>query len=1521
MEKVGKNFNQEWGNHIARQFRRAWNGQLPVEEFSRLLEPSFVFHFHGQIICGIPKYHDFIRQARQTTKNLDVIEEFVLSQDNLVLLFFRWSSEQWHQDVVAGGRLSNFCKVVFRVEDGKIAEIWEQAPDFLYLLGKIKQKEIMRYPLVIEENLLIQEKEGLYPANDPQTTMMSNLFKRMNDCFLGRSSLRNMKDIQNKDMTFYNGDTQGSGVEAWKTFAYALHSCLGSHSPKRFDDLYIRNGDELTVFLRANSEHESPYILRCANGLVASLKLKERDGKIQMLATHLENYIPFLDTDFSNHKTRIRDLFHGRREPVVEPVTGFDHPQRGKMKRVAVAASPESFDTGEEQVAIVGMAGRFPKCNSIEEYWEALVSKKNLFSETPPKRLYIQQGTKIRYAGFIDDVDLFDAPFFQILPSEAEYIDPQQRLLLEEIVQCIADSGHPSSDYSGPRTGLFVTTLSEDYKKLLQDKGLILSPLSWGGNEMAMFPPKIARFLNIQGPCHYINAECASSLVAIHEASSLIRQGSIDQAIIGATNLFLHPYGFAVREETLLTTEPFPRLFSKQSKGQLRGEAIVSVILKSLSKAIEDKDFIYGIVAGSAVNNSGKTLSLAAGNVEQQAKVITEAWGQANIQPSDVSLIECHASGVRGGDFAEIAAIKQAFNGKKGATDRKHVCHISSVKGAIGHAEAASGLTALVKLLLQLQHQQIVGTQGLEELDPELRIDPDRFNLVRDAIPWGSAEKSGTMQPRVAGINGFAVGGYNAHVVIQEFVPRREKDTSRYLTPSDSPPVDGVSSRPESNRTVIVLSAHAEPSLKAQLRNFRQYLYAHPSIDLEDLACTLQLGRDAMRYRAAFVVSSVDELIQQMGTVLESKPLPPQVFIGKKGGKRVGEMKGAERSDDQMDEVILQNDLLKIAERWSQGQAIPWSQLKRQKGRRLLAGLPLYPFDRKSYWVPETENRKTSSEEANLIHPLLHQNTSNVYLQRYRTVFTGKELFLSDHVVQGHKVLPGVAYLEMIRVAVRNALQEPTQTGSPREGGPSIQIRNIVWIQPIVVDAKNPSPVEVQVELFPVDYSEVELQPGGSTHQAVKTIAFEIYSIHCQGQATIRFNQAAPLVDLSALQAVCGQADLTSQQIYTAYQAMGLAYGPAYRGIESLQIGQDAKGAPQVLAKLTRPSVWKNHDEYVLHPSMMDSAVQAAIALVMDSGGVPSYQRPPLPFALEEVDIHHPCTSRMWAWVRFSASSDGEGAIGEDTRGSGRVQKIDIDVIDAYGKLCVRMARLSSRTSDKGTTKQFTQNSNDDSTSASSGTTNRIELDEMQEKVLDFLKHKVARILKVKPENIDIEEELNEYGFDSIHLTDFGNQLNEEYQLPVDRPLNPTIFFEYPTLKSVTGYLVREYRDFVREKYFGSRPRQKTSEGLPERTTPLADSTGSAARLRRPAHRFSPVTRTIVPSPSYGKTDIAIVGMSGRFPMANDVDEFWENLVTGKDCITEIPRDRWDWQALYGDPTKEPNKTNMGWIYRGNRRF
>ena len=640
-----------------------------------------------------------------------------------------------------------------------------------------------------------------------------------------------------------------------------------------------------------------------------------------------------------------------------------------------------------------------------------------------------------------------------------------------------------------------------------------------------------------------------------------------------------------------------------------------------MDMAVKDKDHIYGLVRGSAVNHGGKATSPTAPNPIAQQKLLSAAYTQAGIDPRTVSYIEAHGTGTELGDPIEFNGLKGAFTElyrKQGIplSKRPH-CGLGSVKTNIGHLEAAAGISGVLKILLMLKYRRIPGNVHLKEQNPYLQLEGSPFYLVKDTQEWDAIVGSNQKPiPRRAGVSSFGIGGANAHIIIEEW-------------PS---PTEGADRRDEGrgkeedakHPALIVLSAKNEDRLKEVAKNFYAYLTSplapHP-LPLHEVAYTLQVGREAMEERLGLIVESVENLVEKLNRFLEDQDDVEDLYRGE--GKRSNETLAVFAADEDlqkaMDSWISKDKYSKLLDLWVKGLAFDWNKIYGDSKPQRIS-LPTYPFARERYWISNS-TRENQNHKSLRLHPLVHRNTSDFEEQRFSSTFTGEEFFLSDHVVKGKKVLPGVAYLEMARAAVEEA------SGSAEQIQTSILFKNVVWARPIAV---NSHAKEVHVGLFPEENGQIqyEIYTDNANEQEDVDVAHDRNrKVHSQGVATYGSSDKIPALDLKSLQDSYNQSRLSAEQCYEAYKAMGIDYGPSHQGIRGVYWEEG-----QVLARLALPSCVANtQDKFVLHPSLMDSALQASVWLTPNV----SECKPTLPFVLEELEVCRPYASSMWVWARF----------------------------------------------------------------------------------------------------------------------------------------------------------------------------------------------------------------------------------------------------------------------------------------------
>ncbi|SYX83881.1 trans AT polyketide synthase of type I involved in bacillaene synthesis (fragment) [Paenibacillus alvei] len=931
-----------------------------------------------------------------------------------------------------------------------------------------------------------------------------------------------------------------------------------------------------------------------------------------------------------------------------------------EAERIQTVRMPagSSAELTPDSIAIIGISGVMPQSDDLNQWWEHLMAGHDLITEIPSDRWdwkdYFgdpakqSNSTNVKWGGFMNEADKFDASFFGISPREAELMDPRQRIYLETVWKVIEDAGYKASELSGSKTGLFVGVGSSDYYDLLSQNDVEIQAHTPTGVFPSILCNRISYLLHFHGPSEPVDTACSASLVAVHRAVEAIRSGDCELAIAGGVNVIASPNLYiALSKAGMLSKDGRCRTFDQRANGYVRSEGSGAVLLKPLRKAQEDGDHIYAVIRATSVNHGGHANSLTTPNPNAQASLIADAWRRTGIDPATISYIETHGTGTPLGDPIEINGLKKAFDELyrewgKVPSEQPH-CALGAVKSNTGHLESAAGITGLLKVILSMKHGKLPANLHGEQLNPYIELQGSPFYILNEAKEW---DKLGEDIPRRAGVSSFGFGGVNAHVVLEEYA------AGAYNHPT-------VAGRHDDSPQVVVLSAKNEARLDDYVKSMLDYV-SETSESLSDIAYTLQAGREAMQERLAVVVSTLEELQICWSDYGAGKKNRKGMYRGSRGKNqnKIGLLVEGEEGRNFLQSIWKQRKYDKLAELWASGIDMDWSLLH-ERGRPHRIPLPTYPFSRDRHWIPVTLDRKRSvsgGKDFDLkplaaIHPLLHLNTSNLKEQRYSSSFTGEEFFLRDHVIGGSKILPGVAYLEMARAAVEQAAEINEHA--------SVKLKHIVWKRPIHVES---TPVQIHIRLYPEDSGEISYEIYKAADEKEEPIIFS------QGRAVIHDEAAKPEgLTYKPPEASDGLTRISSDQYYKALRDLGFLYGAGHQAIEYVCAGTD-----RVLAKLTLPPhMAESGHPYVLHPSLMDAALQASVALTLDlSAKSQTRMNPSLPFALEELEVFASCTSSMWANVRYCPGSGSHSG----------VQKLNIELYDEHsGNLCVRMNGFSAR--------------------------------------------------------------------------------------------------------------------------------------------------------------------------------------------------------------------------------------------------
>lgn len=506
------------------------------------------------------------------------------------------------------------------------------------------------------------------------------------------------------------------------------------------------------------------------------------------------------------------------------------------------------------EIAIIGMAGRFPGAADIAGFWSNLVNGKEAITFFSREELeksgidpeLVARPDYVPAKGYLENSEYFDASFFHYSPLEAEVMDPQVRIFHECVWEALEDAGYCPDTYPG-LIGLYAGAASSLYWQslaFLSESAQLLGPFA--ANQLAnkdFMSMQIAHRLNLKGPSITVNTACSTSLVAVHLAAQALLNGECDLALAGGVSVSLPlKSGYQYQEGMILSPDGHCKPFDENSQGSVPGNGAGVVVLKRYEEAFADGDHIYALIKGSAINNDGDRKSAyTAPSVEGQAEVIQAAQQLAEVDFADIHFVETHGTGTVLGDPIELEALSTAFASAEG------VCRIGSVKSNIGHLDAAAGVAGLIKATLSLQHKLLPPTLHFQKLNPKIDLSDSPF--VVSAQRFDLSTVNDTLR---AGVSSFGIGGTNAHVILEEAPPMPKSAKGRASQ-------------------LILLSAKSESALDQSTRKLADYIRQNPDVSLPDLAFTLQVGRKAFEHRRFVVASHADELAEILQSVGNEK--------------------------------------------------------------------------------------------------------------------------------------------------------------------------------------------------------------------------------------------------------------------------------------------------------------------------------------------------------------------------------------------------------------------------------------------------------------------------------------------------------------------------------------------------------------------------------------------------------------------------------------------------------------------------
>ena len=957
-------------------------------------------------------------------------------------------------------------------------------------------------------------------------------------------------------------------------------------------------------------------------------------------------------THYISKKNRhnLRQIVCGETQTVHKMKTPYANEIESNPMDVQLSERPLTEDKTSTDIAVIGMSGTFGAARHLDEYWAVLYNGKSLIEEVPDDRwdstayystdINDSDRTYCKWGSFVKDIDRFDPLFFRISGQEATMMDPQQRMFLQNCWEAIENAGINPQSLTGSKCGVYVGVAGSDYSSILSDKG----PASaFWGNASSILASRISYFLNLKGPAVAVDTACSSSLVSIHMACRSLTNEECDSALAGGVFIQTSPqfYIYASRA-AMLSPNGQCFAFDNRADGFVPGEGSGAVLLKRLADAEADGDPVYGVIKGSAINQDGKTNGITAPSAESQKALLLEVYEKYHIDPRTITYVEAHGTGTKLGDPIEIEALTKSF---RTYTYDSRFCAIGSVKTNIGHTATAAGVACVIKVLLSLQHQQLVPSLNYETCNNHIDMEKSPFYVNTERKDW--LKEGGN--PRRAAVSSFGFSGTNAHVVIEEY--ESQSPVTGYQL-SENDPISIVLSAKNVDRLreavknlLDYLTVNCQPSRK---RNGRASAVAGsnatdnipPTVNLHEVAYTLQVGREPMEERVAFMVNGEKELTTKLTEYLEGKSGIFDCYRGnvKNDAKTVRLFTSDEDSQKLLAKWMQKKYTKKLTELWVCGLEIDWVKLYGANLPKRIR-LPSYPFAKERYWISNPANERPSHRSSIInhhspwLHPLLHQNDSDFEKQCYVSDFAGNEFFLRDHQINNQKTLPAVIYLEMAREAGCQSLRQPIK-----------RIGDVVWRLPVTVNSHSRN---VGISLYPeMDYVYYEIITNDDGKQMVHSQG----KVYPQG----RQDKVAP-INIRTLQHNIAKTK-RKDECYQLFEKAGFHYGPSFQTIEKLVSSPHA-----VLSRVKGNG--QPHSDFQLDPCVLDGALQSIIGLHC-AESIPSVF---MPYSVREVNLYQALEDDCLSYVRLSQNSEAQ----DD------VVKYDIDILSATGEVLVQFREFA----------------------------------------------------------------------------------------------------------------------------------------------------------------------------------------------------------------------------------------------------
>ncbi|MFE9279640.1 SDR family NAD(P)-dependent oxidoreductase [Paenibacillus glucanolyticus] len=874
-------------------------------------------------------------------------------------------------------------------------------------------------------------------------------------------------------------------------------------------------------------------------------------------------------------------------------------------------------------IAIIGISCKIAKANGTKEYWEILRNGEDCIRPLPDVRkavndrflshMLIPDDWRTYYdGGFLDEIDKFDYELFSISPREASLMSPNQRLFLESALGSIEDAGYGGKRIRGSKTGVFLghsTDFGESYKNIIDAVDPSLSSLAIPGNINSIIASRISYLFDLKGPSIVVDTACSSSLAAVHLACQALRNHECEMAIAGSVKVDILPLTSIKQKEDELgitSSDGRTRSFDNNSEGTGLGEGVISIFLKPLDRAKSDRDHIYAVIKGSAMNQDGNSVGLTAPNSAAQEGVIVSAWQDAGVNPETIAYIEVHGTGTKLGDPIEISGIQRAF---EKYTSKKQCCGIGSVKSNIGHLDNAAGLAGLVKAVLCLKNK---------ELPPSLHFKmPNRkINFVNSPIYVNDTLRRWETNdyPRRCGVSAFGLSGTNCHIVLEEA------------------PVSEFTQEVSDELHIFTLSAKNKTVLRETARRYVEAMLETPNVRLQDVCYTVNTGREQFACRLAVLCRSIQELREklcQFSINDMDEFYGDWAFYGShKLVSKGREQRTAEELTQEQKAVLTEraNEILSnrseiqnyhqtlssLGQLFVAGAEINWSALYK-KGEFRKQSLPGYSFKHTSVWIDgpgPLKKRNVESDvtalQTTLLHPLLGRLIVNS-LDRtiYENIFTVDEHWvLHEHIVNGLYIVPGTVYIELITEAARRSFPDKVP-----------QLKNVIFVSPLIVYKGEQKEVHTIIKS---DGNHLEFVIASKSKDQ------SVWNTHAEGKLMLEDVSDRPNYSIDELKRKCSGGSLLT---YNYQRGKGIETGSRWDCVSEIYCGKDEYLAYFRIRREYEAEV----EQYNLHPALLDEAVNVGLRSVSED----LY----LPYTYGSMTVFNKLPHSFYSYIRRQPSS------------------------------------------------------------------------------------------------------------------------------------------------------------------------------------------------------------------------------------------------------------------------------------------